>query len=150
MRQRCAVTEQSDYIIFPQDRARNIFCDYGAWTGQEAAAFYATRMWKHRYKMINDNWWSRKLHKWHNSKNSILLLCRILNHEIFHPTLTKKSELWWTQSILMRHRVQCECVPYNDYYTLLSWIMAFNWSIRQIFNILQNSKWPSTNSEPSR
>ena len=55
MRQRCAVTEQSDYIIFPQDWAANIFCDYGAWTGQEAAAFYAiTRMWKHRYKMINN------------------------------------------------------------------------------------------------
>ena len=46
--QGCAVTEQSDYIIFPQDWAANIFCDYGAWTGQEAAAFYATRMWKHR------------------------------------------------------------------------------------------------------
>lgn len=42
MRQR-RVTEHSDYIILPQDWAQNIFCDYGAWTRQEAAFYFTQR-----------------------------------------------------------------------------------------------------------
>lgn len=54
MRQRC-VTEHSDYIILPQDWAQNICCDYGAWTGQEAAFYVTQRYILYVGKMIIDD-----------------------------------------------------------------------------------------------